>query len=272
MTRLYKYQATGNDFILCDFIPKNPSKLAVDTCDRHFGIGADGLIYPSTSETGDIKMNYYNADGTIAPMCGNGMRTFAKFLVDKKLFTKQDLNVETLAGMIGVHYENDLVAVNLKQAQEKLDYPDVLTPINKLTNLFITLNDKQISYYAINLGTLHLITFVDNFNDLDETAEMLCHHEFFPKRINVNFVKVIDKKNIEVKTYERGVGWTLSCGTGSASSAYITHMLDLTNSKTNVKVPGGVLKVEVKKNKEVELIGPAQFIAAIEMEIPYENL
>jgi len=262
MHNIYKYEATGNDFILMKETPKNPSKFAQMVCDRHFGIGADGILFPSESKSADIKMNYYNADGTVAPMCGNGIRAFSKFLHDQKIINKEQLHIETLAGIMIVTKENDLYEVNMGNAQTNLKHPDILKPQHDLEVVTLKVDKHLIDVYVLNLGTLHTIVLTNDLNQYDDLADQLCHHPFFPNRSNINFVKVIDKNHLELKTYERGVGWTLSCGTGSSASQYLTYVLGLTNDCVDIKVPGGQLKVRVE-NEKVYLKGPAQLIANI---------
>lgn len=262
MHNIYKYEATGNDFIITRQAPTNPSIFAKKTCDRHFGIGADGLLFPSPSKIADIKMNYYNADGTIAPMCGNGIRAFSKFLYDEGLYTKERLEIETLAGVMIVEKMDDLFEVNLGQTQTHLLKPDIEGHQHKLETTVLKVEDQDIETYIVNQGTLHTIVFTDDLNQFDDIADKLCHHSYFPKRSNINFVKVENKNHILVKTYERGVGWTLSCGTGSSASQYVAYKLGLTKASAQVDVAGGKLLIKVIDN-EVYLKGPARKIAEI---------
>jgi diaminopimelate epimerase len=264
MSNIYKYHATGNDFIMSTSIPKNPSKLALKVCDRHFGIGADGLIYPSISEIADIKMNYYNADGTIAPMCGNGIRAFVKFLYDQEMITKKIVSVETLAGIMIVEHVDQLFEVNMGKPVLSLAQPDIKINQEKLTPYDLNVGTKKVTGYVFNLGTLHTIVYVDDVNQHDDIADALCHHSFFPKRSNINFVKVIDQNHLQIKTYERGVGWSLSCGTGSSASQYLSYKLGKTNKSVEIDVPGGKLWIRMAID-EVYMKGPATFIAKIEM-------
>ena len=267
MLKLYKYEATGNDFILSTTEFQNPKEVAIKTCDRHFGIGADGLMFPSPSTVYDVKMNYYNADGTIAPMCGNGIRAFVNFIKNQKLIEKDEVRVKTLAGLMTVSMKDELFEVNLGKPVTHLSYPDINDTQENLVSYTLQVNDVKVSNaYVFTLGTLHTVIFVDDLNQYDKIAEELCHHPFFPKRSNINFVKIIDKNHLAIKTYERGVGWTLSCGTGSSASQYLSYKLNLTDKASNIKVPGGELFVTVE-NEEVLLKGPAQLIASFEMEL-----
>ncbi len=266
MNKLYKYQATGNDFILFSFTPQDPSQFALKVCDRHFGIGADGIMYPSKSKIADIKMNYYNNDGTIAPMCGNGIRSFAKFLYDQKLFYSDVIEIETLAGVMIVKRDGDLFEVDLGKPVTQLKYPDIDGIQLELKPYKLQVKDNEVEAYVFNQGTLHTIVYVEDVNQFDDIANALCHHPFFPKRSNINFVKVLDDEHLEIKTYERGVGWTLSCGTGSSASGYLSYYLGKTKNMIEAIIPGGRLWIRVC-NENVFLKGSAQFIAGIEMEI-----
>jgi len=256
-----KYHGTGNDFIMVSFIPVNPELLAKSICDRHFGIGADGLIYPSKSSIADIKFNYYNSDGSIAPMCGNGMRCFVQYLIDNHKMSKHDFHVETLAGIIHVEYNTatKLIKINLGKPEFYLEKPNVSTPIQGFKEQSLTIFDHIIKFYTINMGTLHTVLYVTPDMDIKKIGPELSKHVFFPKHSNVNFVEVIDKNNQKVTTFERGAGWTLSCGTGTAASAVVSQKLGLVNSMVQSIVPGGVLNVYV--HDEVKLEGPAKKIA-----------
>jgi diaminopimelate epimerase len=261
---IYKYQSTGNDFILLKGPLTNPSKFAINVCDRHFGIGADGILFSTPSKVADIKMNYYNADGSIAPMCGNGLRAFAHFVTTHKLVSKKEFVVETLAGLMKVKKLNaNSFSLDLGKPTYALKTPNLKIPTTKLTKLNLKIDNQNIELYPIFLGTLHGIVFVKNLDKIDvlSLGDKICHNPMFPKYINVNFAQVINKNFIKVKTYERGVGPTLSCGTGVSSTATVAHALKLTGNKVKIEVPGGSLLVEVKDT--TILTGPTQVVAKI---------
>lgn len=257
-----KYHGTGNDFIMIDFVPTDPSKLAKKICDRHFGIGADGLIYPEPSKIADIKFNYFNSDGSIAPMCGNGMRCFVKYVLDQKMMDKHQFDVETLAGIIKVSYqvETQEVKINLGLPEYDLGLPHVSEPIMHMEEQALLLDEGMVYFYTINLGTLHTIVYVDDYDQVKTIGPALSNHPFFPRLTNVNFVHVKNHHQQEVNTFERGAGWTLSCGTGVAASAFVSFKLGKTSSKVDTIVPGGKLKVYVER--EIYLEGPATKIAS----------
>jgi len=259
---LYKYEATGNDFILIDQEVKNPSLLAKKVCDRHFGIGADGLMFP-TWNNGQVYMNYYNADGSIAPMCGNGIRAFTKFLLDLGTIDSKEVVINTLAGPMNMTIHQDSYTVNLGSPEVSLSEPLLKFETKGLEEISLSINHQTVKGYPINLGTIHFVVYVNNLNEYDDIATFISNHEVFPSKINVNFVQVLDKNSVRIKTFERGVGWTLSCGTGSSSSAYVSYLLGKTNKDITVIVPGGTLTVEIKED-QVYLTGPANKVAKID--------
>jgi diaminopimelate epimerase len=252
-----KIHATGNDFLVFKEPPFNPSEVSKKLCHRRFGFGADGILYPSHSEVADIKMNYHNADGSVATMCGNGYRAFVTFALKEGLLQGTHFKIETLAGII----ESELCSDGEIQLTFNTLHHDVKPPhVKKATQLAIpvTLNDHQI--HVCFVGTLHGIVFVEDPHQIsDKLAHDLCTHEFFPHHINVNFVKIVDSHQLIVKTYERGVGWTYSCGTGSVASAIAAHELKGCQTKLNIQVLGGQLEVSKQPNGW-SLKGPATIV------------
>jgi len=259
--KLFKYEATGNDFILLTEEVTNPSAFAREVCDRHFGIGADGLMYPST-KNGKLYMNYYNADGSIAPMCGNGIRAFSTFLKDQGFIHENEFDIDTLAGTMRMSTTHSMYTVNLGTPELHLTTPLYNGEISNLEELTFSVKYTQVHGHILNLGTIHLVVFVDDLTAYEEVASLISNHELFPSKINVNFVKVNSRNELTLRTYERGVGWTLSCGTGSSASAYVSNYLGKTEEDVKVHVPGGVLEVAIR-NDEVNLTGPARKIAEI---------
>lgn len=262
MLRFYKYHGTGNDFILLEEKPQNPEHIAKLMCDRHFGIGADGLIFPEASNVADIKFHYYNADGSIAPMCGNGMRCFVKFIKDLKMIEKDDMTVETMAGLIHVSMDQDhqMIKIDLGQPIFELSQHDVTIKQTGFTSKTFEIDGQHIVCYTILLGTLHTIVYVDEKLNIHDIGPKLSSHPYFAKHTNVNFVKVMDRTHQSVQTFERGAGWTLSCGTGTAASAVVSNQLGYVDDVIRTKVPGGDLNVYI--NKTITLEGPAVRIAS----------
>ncbi|PKM68696.1 MAG: diaminopimelate epimerase [Firmicutes bacterium HGW-Firmicutes-19] len=252
MIQFEKYHGTGNDFILIEPQRFDSSMLAKRLCDRHFGIGADGIMIPHPSNIADIKMEYINSDGSPAPMCGNGLRCFVRYCLNHGLLAKGPLTIETMAGIIDVDAQDDAISLNLGLPLLDLDSEYVID------NHEVIL--EGLTLHTLFLGTLHAVIIVDDTIDIHSLGEKLSYHPRFPQAINVNFVNILDRKTIRVTTHERGAGWTLSCGTGSAASAFITHLLDLTEDDVMVIVSGGTLHVNCKEG--VILTGPAVKIAS----------
>lgn len=265
--RIMKYQATGNDFILVDHVVDNPSAFARAVCDRHFGIGADGILMAISSNEADIEMSYYNSDGTIAPMCGNGMRAFAHFVYHHQLIKKPTFTVKTLAGLIDVSVNNDQITIDLGTPILALEAPHVSKSVKNLAPVRLYVDNQAYDVSVLFLGTLHALLVVNDVSDprLIALGDALCHHPFFPSRINVNFIEVVNQEAIKVLTFERGAGLTLSCGTGVSASAYYAHRILGLNNHLNITVRGGNLSVLV--DTHVLLTGPAKKIASIDYEV-----
>lgn len=256
--KLTKYEACGNDFILATQKPTDECRFAKRICDRHFGIGADGLLWVEKSECADVRMKYLNADGSHAKMCGNGLRCFTRFVLDQNLIKSSSFTVETDAGLIKVKaLSNSEIKIDLMLPRE-MTQEELSCDSKDLTLLGLPL-------YPLHLGTLHAVTFVENFESVSDLGPLLTHDLCFPQHTNINFVKIINSQLIEVKTHERGAGWTLACGTGMAASAYIAHTLKGLDSRLNVVSEGGSCQVSIETT-HISLQGPAHKIADIEWE------
>jgi len=249
-----KYHGTGNDFILFLDDVKNPRELAKKVCDRHFGIGADGILYPTKSSVADIKMNYYNSDGSIAAMCGNGLRCFAEFVKTHKLVDSDTFKVETKHKVIDVSIHDGVVTFNLGKANLT---PLTNKPIHSLNPYLFDVGHQKIEGYVIETLTMHTVIFTDQ-HELLSLAPTIQKNELFVNQSNINFVKVYDD-HLFVKTFERGAGWTLSCGTGVCASAYLSFKLGKTRNHIHVLVPGGSLVIDIIDD-DIYLTGPATYI------------
>jgi diaminopimelate epimerase len=263
-----KMNGAGNDFLLIDN-RKQKFKLApaqvVRLCDRHRGIGGDGVILltPCTSGKADWAWEFYNSDGSSGEMCGNGARCFGRF-VRKCTGTKNDFTFETEAGVIAAKFVGDRVAVSLTP------------PSNLRLNERMQLSVGPQTVHSINTGVPHVVLFV---LDADKAMvqqlgpEIRKHPSFAPRGTNVNFVQVLGPGRIRVRTFERGVeGETLACGTGVTASALISSRVYQFNSPVQVQVQGGdVLEVSFQQDKnsfsEVRLTGPADFVFEGEVDI-----
>ncbi len=269
MYRFQKLHGIGNDFIIFDGINQDLpqySGLAKKVCNRHFGIGADGMIVVEQSQKADIKMVFFNADGTQAPMCGNGIRCFSKFVYENNLVNKKDFTVDTLAGIMKPKLfvkNNEVieVKVNLGKPIFKPNIIPIKTEEDEFINKSIEVCGKKFDISAVMVGSVHAVIFVDDLSqiDIEHVGPAIEKHELFPKGINVNFCKVVKNNKLEILTWERGVGQTLACGTGASSCAVISKIVNNTAEIVDISLLGGNVKIEQKDNN-VYMTGPAQFI------------
>lgn len=263
-----KMQGAGNDFLLIDGFKYNLEKIVPkikNLCDRRFGVGGDGVMVALPSDDCDVKMFYYNSDGSQGEMCGNGIRCFVKFVYEKGIARKEFLRIETLAGIqTAVLQVNDKGIVekiaieigNIKYAPKDII---VLTEGENAFNKKIEIDGKEIIFSSVFLGVPHTVVFINKEGqyDVNEIGSKMEVHQMFPKKTNVNFVLPISRDEIKIFTWERGAGRTLACGTGSSSSVLLGHKLGLLNDKVKVIAEGGTLEVEVLEDR-VKLIGGAE--------------
>lgn len=267
MVKFWKLHGAGNDFIAIDGRSSDVnadyySNLAKKVCHRHFGIGADGLLVVKNSDVADIEMMYYNADGSRASMCGNGLRCFCKYVYDSQIVFKDKFTVSTLDGIkyIELNIEGNnmqSVKVNMgKPSFNPIDIP-VVTNKDKFINEKLDILDKTFEVSTILMGVPHTIIYVDELDkkEIFKYGPLIESHNIFPKNTNVNFVKIIDENNMVVYTWERGCGYTLACGTGITACVILSHYLGKTSNKVNVTSEGGELIIEVLE--DVYMIGPA---------------
>lgn len=266
-----KMHGAGNDFILCraeDIDGIEYSYLAKKVCDRHFGIGADGLMVVEGSATSDIKMNYFNSDGSIGEMCGNGIRCFSKFVYEKEIVAKEVFTVETLAGEkeINLNLAEDgkvdkiLVDMGIPSLSSK-EVP-VLTDKENFINENICLEDSTYTLSSILMGVPHTVIFVSELKEEDvcSIGSEIEKLDIYPRNTNVNFAQVVSENYIKVDTWERGAGKTLACGTGVCASVFVANLLDYVGKRVEVSVPGGKLYIYIEEDNRVFMEGTAEFI------------
>lgn len=272
----WKMQGCGNDFIVLDgrLDGRDDDSYSQDAeryCTRRLSIGADGFIVVKDSTIADIKMVYYNADGTRAAMCGNGIRCFSKYVIENKIITKSIFTVETLNGIKEIFIEldafNNISSITVNMGDGNLE-PELIPVhnINKNKNRFIdetiVVEDKEFKVSSMLMGVPHTIVFIENemtVENIEKYGKAIENHPIFPERTNVNFVKVVDKQNIIVQTWERGCGYTLGCGTGMTASAIIANLFDYVTSTVNVASPGGKVTIKIKLNGNY-MLGSAEKI------------
>lgn len=267
-----KMHGCGNDFILTDFTPEFENvalnDLAVKLCDRNFGIGADGLILIYPSEIADFKMRIINSDGSEPEMCGNGIRCFARYLELTGKTEKTSLEIETLAGIIRPELiKKDGVSFVRVDMGEPILNPEKV-PVagfntESVVNQVVQVDDQKFNFTAVSMGNPHCIIYVD---DLDALAfsnwgpKLESNTAVFPKKINVEFVKVEDKNNLTVKVWERGAGPTLACGTGACAVLVSSVLNGHSEKKAKVHLPGGTLEIEWNEQNRLIMTGPAELV------------
>ena len=266
-----KMHGIGNDYIYINTLKedvKNPSKLAIAMSDRHYGIGSDGLILIMKSQAAgaNFKMRMFNADGSEAEMCGNGIRCFAKYLYDRKMITSKELAVETLSGikMLKLNVRNDKVNAVTVDMGEPILLRNKIPMLGKegtVINEDIQLPDGiHFSITAVSMGNPHAVIFVEDVENfpVEKYGPIIEHHNLFPQRINVEFVQVLNKNEILQRTWERGTGETMACGTGASASTVAAILTEQTERSILVHLRGGDLKVSwEEKSDRVYLTGPA---------------
>ncbi|MBI5051233.1 diaminopimelate epimerase [Candidatus Micrarchaeota archaeon] len=253
--KFYKYEGLGNDFILIeDFDSKAPKdkKFTRNLCNRHFGIGADGILYLQKSKAGYF-MKLINSDGTEAEMCGNGIRCIAKHLHDFGFVKTKKFMINTKAGLKKL--EVKLKSAKVSEVTVDVGPPEFLGVANLLGE----------TLHLVSMGNPHAV-ILKNKIDLEEVNEKgrkLESHNYFPNRTNVEFVKVKSKNQLEAVVYERGVGLTLACGTGACASAAIAVKLGIVriNHWVGVKLPGGFLRIKISPSySSILMSGPANLV------------
>jgi diaminopimelate epimerase len=261
-----KYEAAANDFIMLDRTGGGPlpSGEAVRAlCDRHTGVGADGVIVMLPSQGADLAMRIFNADGTEAQMCGNGARALFRFALDSGAASGESLLLETAAGLKEVRksggrgrrglYTVDMGEPSLKRE----DIPVAGT--GEAVGIALELADRSLTVTCVGMGNPHCVLFVDDIEayPVREAGPLVETHAMFPERTNVEFVQVVDSVHLRARVWERGVGETMACGTGACASLVAAGLNGLTGKRASVALPGGDLEVEWT-DSGVLLTGPAR--------------
>jgi diaminopimelate epimerase len=259
-----KMHGNGNDFIVIDDLDNRfvglEEKLAVRLCRQHFGIGADGILLVRKSNCAKIQMVIINADGSYASMCGNGIRCFAKYVYENKLVHGEAISIETGDGVKTAFlkvYDGEVTDVTINMGSPSFN-PDSIpaSTSEKIINRNININGKDYTIDSMMMGVPHTIVFGKLDKYAVEEGKGIEKYSLFPKGTNVNFCEVINNNKIEVKTWERGAGPTLACGTGSCACVVACLNHGYTCNKVEVNVPGGILVVEVT-DEGVMMTGPA---------------
>ncbi|MGL4850060.1 MAG: diaminopimelate epimerase [Clostridium sp.] len=267
-----KMHGIGNDFIIIEDLEnkiKNESELSKKVCHRRFGIGADGLVLIRKSEECDRQMLIVNSDGSIPNMCGNAIRCFSKYVYDKGIVQAKEFSVETGDGRkdIILTIENEeVIGIRVFMGKESFDGKDIKLKdsIDRLINYKVTVKEKDIELNSVLVGVPHTIVIDNEDKFSTEFGQNIEKLDLFKEGTNVNFIKIIDREKIVVRTWERGAGETLACGTGACASAKMLNTLGLVDNNVEVSLPGGKLKIELKE-EGIYMIGPAEYICKGEL-------
>lgn len=267
-----KMQGAGNDYIYVNCFKEkleNINETAKAVSDRHFGIGSDGLVLICPSDKADFRMDMYNSDGTQAEMCGNATRCVGKYVHDKGLTDKTEITLETLAGIkilkLNLNDKGEVETVEVNMGSPELIPKNI--PIDSDLDRFImesvTVDGREYLVTGVSMGNPHAVTFIDDTDSLEieKLGPKFENHPLFPKRTNTEFAKIIDRKTIKMRVWERGAGETLACGTGACATLVAASLSDLTDDEVDLVLLGGTLHIRWdKENNNIYMTGPAQFV------------
>nr|WP_320115169.1 diaminopimelate epimerase [uncultured Desulfuromonas sp.] len=269
--KFIKMHGAGNDYVYVDGFQQtvpHPEELAVKISDRHFGVGSDGLILILPSDCADARMRMFNADGSEAQMCGNGIRCVAKYLCDQQPERDPRLTIETLAGVLTVEVVADAhnsavsqVTVNMGQPRLQRQHIPMTGPLQEhALDIAISVEDHTFAASCVSMGNPHCVVYVDEVEQFDVAywGALLENHPLFPERINVEFVEIVSATEVRQRTWERGAGETLACGTGASAVTVAGFLTGRTQRTIRNHLRGGMLTLEYRADETVMMTGPAE--------------
>lgn len=274
-----KMQGIGNDYVYVDCFKekiKNPSEAAVKLSDRHFGIGSDGLILIKPSKIADFEMEMYNADGSRGEMCGNGIRCVAKYVYDKGLTEKTEITVEAGGSVKYLELtlkdgKVSLVKVNMGKPELLPEKIPVLAEGKECVDMPLEVKGNTYQVTCVSMGNPHCVTFMEEDVrnlDLSVIGPDFENHPSFPKRVNTEFINVLDKNHLRMRVWERGSGETLACGTGACGAGVAAMLNGYTEDEVTVHLLGGDLKIQWDREENtVYMTGPAAIVFEGEIEL-----
>ena len=264
-----KMHGLGNDFVFIEDKTgqdKDYTALARAMCNRHTGIGADGLIVIVDSRVADVRMRIINSDGSEAEMCGNGIRCFAKYVYDSGIIEKKRFTVETPAGImepeitVGADNKAKLITINMGRPSFNRSEIPMEGADGRVLNEDLCVDGENWKITSLLMGVPHTVTYVDDVDtvDIEKIGPLFEKHEAFPKHTNINFAQQMDDRTVKVRTWERGAGATLACGTGSCSVAVASFLNGRTGREVDIQLPLGTLHIEYREEDgNVYMTGPA---------------
>ncbi len=264
-----KMHGAGNDYVYVNCFAEtvvNPAEVAIQVSNRNFGIGSDGLILIMPSDKADVRMRMFNSDGSESEMCGNGIRCVAKYAYDHGIVTKTEITAETGAGILtlqlfpDVANKVDRVRVNMGPPRlSREEIPMNGTPTPQVVAEELTVLDKTFKITCVSMGNPHCIIYVDDVDNFPVATygPLIENHQLFPRRTNVEFIQIISRTEVKQRTWERGAGETLACGTGASAVCVAGVLNNLTDRKILNHLAGGDLELEWVENGPVFMTGPA---------------
>lgn len=265
-----KMQGLGNDYVYVEEFETpiaRPAPLAIAISDRHFGVGGDGLVLMGPSEKADFRMRMFNADGSEGEMCGNATRCIGKYLYEKGRTDKKEFTLETLAGIrvLTLHTDGSRVErVRVDMGEPKLRPADI--PMQAEGEAFIDqkiiVSGRTYSGTAVSMGNPHLVVPMPGLESLDiaQVGPSFEHHALFPRRVNTEFIRVLDRNRVRMRVWERGSGETLACGTGACAVLVACALNKWTDRKAVIELRGGELEIEWNEDGIVYMTGGAKFV------------
>jgi diaminopimelate epimerase len=264
-----KYHALGNDYIVIDpeDLPEPLTTAQVKTiCHRNFGVGSDGILLgPLPAENARFGLKIYNPDGSEAEKSGNGLRIFSRYLWDRELVGGEEFAIQTAGGLVRstVSAGGTSVQVEMGNVSFLSDKIQVTGPSREVLNEKIMVGGREFNFCAATIGNPHCVLPLPEISAAlaHEFGPLLENHAFFPRRTNVQFLKVLDRSNIQIEIWERGAGYTLASGSSSSAAAAVAHKLGLCDRRISVHMPGGVIAIEIGENFSIRMTGPVTRVA-----------
>lgn len=264
-----KMHGLGNDFVIIDGREQQDidyNAMAKKICTSHLSVGADGIMVVLPSVHANIRMRIINSDGSEAEMCGNGIRCFARYVYDKGIVQKTMMEIETLAGIMRpelITNEQGEPWVKVDMGKPEFERSNIpMQGTGSALNETITIEGVRVDFSSLLMGVPHTVVYTQCIEDFDTAlvGPLLEKHKLFPRKTNVNFIEIVDNKTIKIKTWERGAGFTLACGTGSCASVVAASIRGLIDQTATVQTAVGKLHIEYTSDGRVFMTGPAAYV------------
>lgn len=261
-----KMHGLGNDFLVFedDGTQRDWNAVAAKLCTRRLSVGADGIMVVLPSDKADIRIRIINADGSEAEMCGNGIRCFAKYVYERGIVDKTDMSVETLAGIIRpklIMEQGKVSGVSVDMGVPSFDRASIpMSGDESAFDVAIEVKGQKFTIHSMLMGVPHTVIFVNDIDTVDAAlwGPAIERHDIFPRGTNVNFVQILDSDNLRVRTWERGAGLTLACGTGACASVLAAQKKGYTGTNVSAHLVAGQLQINLQPDGRVMMTGPAE--------------